>query len=994
MFENSNLILGVDLGVKSVGLALIDPANRQIPLTAVRIFPAGVDGDFESGRDESRNRHRREKRLARRQTDRRRRRLAKIHGILTRAGLLPAGDSHDTLKALDAELSVKYGPHPGPPYSLRARALDYPLAPYELGRSLYHMAQRRGFLPNRRAPVKDNEEEGKVTAGLNTLPSAISSSGKRTLGEYLASLDLHTSKVRRQYTSRQMYAEEFEAIWQAQTQHHPLLTQALKLQIHEAIFHQRPLKDQSGRVGTCSLLPTEKRAPIRDLSFQRFRILDRVNALRLSEPERPLTPGERSILVEALSKQSKLAYARARSLLNLPKSARFTIEAGGEKSMTGNVTAAQFEEALNLRWHEFSPERQALLVEDWARAETDEHFKSILLEWSEFDAGEIESLCKVRLPDGYASLSLKAIQRLLPHLEAGMTTGEARRLEFPEIFESKPPVDFLPPVLATLGDLRNPAVTRVLTEFRKAINAIVRKYGKPAEIHIELARDLKRGKKDREELTKHNRDNEKKRADAVAELKKLGLPAPSRDDIAKYLLWLECNRVCPYSGDPISFDGIFGQHSQFDIEHIIPESRSFDNSQANRTLCRRDYNVRKGNKTPWEAFGQTEEWEGMVARVKAFAGRRKFRLFTSTETDVAKILGDFTTSELNDTRYASRLAAQYAGLLYGGVNDASGTKRIFCSAGQVTAQLRRLWKLDGILNPAEWTKSRDDHRHHAVDAATVACVSSGIIQTLSNENQRAREAGQRRLRSLAEPWPHFRDQLAEAIWSRTAVSLRPERKLRGPLHKETHYAVRKNPAGKPEVHVRKPIEKAAAKPERIVDPVVRSQVVAALERNEKEFFMPSGVPIRFARVVENVTVERIATGRRVRNVITGDNHHMEIVALQSRGKTSYVGKVVSRLAAVGRKREGKPVVQRDHGPNSEFLFTLSEGDMVSWKATVWRVRGVAVQSNGRLILSPASDARQKKDIENLESPSVNVFCCSGGKKIHVTPIGETRDARD
>jgi CRISPR-associated endonuclease Csn1 len=998
MTEISSLILGVDLGVRSVGLALVNPATHQIPLTAVRVFPAGVDGDFESGRDESRNRNRREKRLARRQTERRRRRLKKIHGILVRVGLLPPGDVHDTLRELDACLAKTYGPHPGPPYILRARALDHRLERHELGRALYHLAQRRGFLSNRRAPSKKDEEEGAVKEGINSLAAAIAASGKRTLGEYFASLDPSASKVRRQYTSRRMYEEEFKAICTKQGEFHTELSNGLGDALHQAVFCQRPLKDQSHLIGSCSLLPWEKRAPVRTLLFQRFRILDRVNALRLADSDRPLTAEQRAIVVGHLSKVAKATYAHIRTkLLGLPKNSRFTIEAGGEKNLTGNSTSAQFEEALNLRWYQLSPEQQDQLVEDWGEAPTDDEFRAILHSRGDFTEEEIARLCEVRLSDDYASLSLTAIRRLVPHLETGMTTGEARKLEFPEIFKAKPPVAVLPPVLETFPDLRNPAVTRVLTEFRKSVNALIRKYGKPDEIHIELARDLKRGKKDREEWTKRTRENEKRRAEAREDLQKHGLTVPSRADIDKYLLWQECNRTCPYSGDMISFDGLFGHHPQFDIEHILPESRSFDNSLANRTLCRRDYNARKSNMIPWEAFGETEEWDGMVARVKNFASRKKFRLFTGTETDAEKILGEFTTSELNDTRHASRLAAQYAGLLYGGVNDANGRKRVFCSAGQVTAQLRRLWKLDSILNPGDWTKSREDHRHHAVDAATVACVNSALIRTLSIENARAVEAGQRRLASLANPWPEFRDHLAEAILTRTNVSLRPERKLRGALHEETLYGVRKSAKGQLEVHVRKPVEKAAKNPGRIVDPVVRAQVQKGLAEGKSEFLMPSGVPIRSVRVVESATVKPIASGRRARNVISGDNHHMEVVAVLKGGKPSYSGYVVSRLDAVTRKRNGQPVVKKDHGPDIELLFTLSEGDMVTWKDQLWRVRGVAAESKGRLLLSRATDARQKDEIIRsgaLERPSANVLYSTGGRKVQVSPLGEIREARD
>jgi hypothetical protein len=124
---------------------------------------------------------------------------------------------------------------------------------------------------------------------------------------------------------------------------------------------------------------------------------------------------------------------------------------------------------------------------------------------------------------------------------------------------------------------------------------------------------------------------------------------------------------------------------------------------------------------------------------------------------------------------------------------------------------------------------------------------------------------------------------------------------------------------------------------------------------------------------------------------------MAVIARSERGKTVYEGRVVSRLEAAERNRLGKPVVQRDFGPDTQFLFSLSEGDMVIWKEDLWRVRGVAVESNGRLELSRASDARRKDLIKasgDLGRPSANVFCASGGRKVNVSSLGGYVDAHD
>lgn len=1014
---SNRFVLGVDLGVKSVGLALIDPEDRRIIHTAVRVFPAGVEGDFESGHDESKNKKRREARLARRQTERRARRMNSALHLLQQHGLLPNGEAAESLKRLDQELAKKYPPHPGVPYTLRAKALDLPLEAHELGRALYHLAQRRGFLSNRRAPVKEDEQKGAVKTGIDGLWAEMTKANARTLGEYFAKVDPQAAgqRIRTRYTHRKMYESEFEAIWAAQTAHHPeKLTPEFRRRLHEAMFHQRPLKDQSHLVGACSLMPEEKRAPQYALDAQRWRLLDKVNNLRLEEPPRKLTPEEREKLLKVLTTAESLPYTKVRTLLDLPKPSRFSIEdqGRGEKKILGNLTYARFAEALNLRWDQMPRPEQEALVELWASADDDERLRAALEESGVYSAEDIESLLKVRLPGDYMGFSLAAMRRLLPHMEAGMTTGEARKAEFPESFQAVEPKDSLPPVLEALTELRNPAVTRTLTELRKAVNELIRRYGKPTEVRVELARDLKRNKKDRQSLTKQNRENEDRRDKARQELLAHGLTRPSRGDVEKYLLWQECGRTCPYSGASISFESLYVE-PRFDIEHIVPYSRSLDDSFQNKTLCARDYNARKGHRTPWEAFqGNAEEWEQMVDRVKKFGNRRKLKIFEMQETDTAALLEAFSTNQLNDTRYMSKLAGKYLGTLYGGVSDAEGRQRIFACAGGVTGLLRRLWNLNRILSETP-EKTRDDHRHHAVDAATVAMVTQGMVQKLADASHRSELSGQQRLKSFEDPWAGgFRGQLTQHI-KETAVSHRPERKLAGALHEETLYGRPHEANGKHWVHIRVPVHTLSGRDiENIVDPTVRDRVKRQLgeeavngDFKKLEHQPPTletrdgrSVPIKRVRIRQVANTQPIGRGPRLRHVVTGDNHHMAVFAVQKKGKTSYVADVVSRLEAVRRHsaKPPKPVVRKDRGPDAEFLFTLSEGDMVKWREELWRVRGVSVQSNGLLTLSRASEARLKADLDktDLPRPTINVFCASGGRKVKVSALGEVRESHD
>src|SRR5262249_19759820 len=208
--------------------------------------------------------------------------------LLQRFGLLPAGGRVEVLADMDRQLRTRYGETTVLPWFLRARALAHALEPYELGRALYHLAQRRGFSSNRIGGTreeKDEKERSEMKAAIRGLRAAIEAAGKRTLGEDMASLDSHVTPLRNKgnvffehHTDRKMYEHEFALMWEKQHLYHSaLLTDDRRERLHVAIFHQRPLKDQSHLIGLCELERTEKRAPVRALAAQRFRVLGFVN---------------------------------------------------------------------------------------------------------------------------------------------------------------------------------------------------------------------------------------------------------------------------------------------------------------------------------------------------------------------------------------------------------------------------------------------------------------------------------------------------------------------------------------------------------------------------------------------------------------------------------------------------------------------------------------------------------------------------------------------
>jgi CRISPR-associated endonuclease Csn1 len=1031
-------ILGLDIGVSSVGWALTefedgDPV-RIVDLGS-RVFEAGVEGDVESGKDESRTVARRDARLQRRQTERRARRHRKLALLLQRHGLLPEGDlaseagRHATLNALDKALFSKYAASEEQealnqlPYFLRARALDHPLVPHELGRALYHLGQRRGFLSNRKAP-KDKDEEGVVKKAIGELSAEMETAGSRTLGEHLCGFDPHSQRVRRRWTARQMYVDEFEAIWQAQSAHHPgLLTDELKKVVSKAIFHQRPLKSQKGLIGKCELEFGRKRAPMALLESQRFRMLQKVNDLLVIAPDyskRTLTPEERAIVLDQLDQHRQIKFTTLRKELKLKKGFTFNLEEGGEDRLKGNDTAAQLRKVFDGHWDALSAADRDRVVDDLRSIQKDEVLYRRGMEVWGLDEEAAKAFSRVTLDDGHCALSSQAIRKLLPLMETGVQFATARK----DVYGgqgSTGVADLLPRVEEAPIELRNPAVQRVLTELRKVVNAVLERHGKPDLIRIELARDLKKSRKQRTDTWRKNRKNQKSREAAATRIEKeAGIPKPKRDDVLRVLLAEESNWECPYTGKPISMGSLVGDASQFDIEHIIPYSRCLDDSYMNKTLCYHEENRSvKRNKTPHEAYAHDEErWEEIVERVKRFRGedgvkRGKLRRFMMTSLEDFE---SFTSRQLNDTRYASTLAAKYLGLLYGGVIDTHGVRRVQATQGQTTADLRNAWDLNRILGDGG-SKSRDDHRHHAVDAVAIALTSPKTIKSLSTANEKAGREGRRRWwKDVPSPWDGFQKDVQDAI-ANVVVSHRVSRKVNGPLHEQTLYSRQFiDEKGKPCVHVRKLVDALSVNEVKaIVDPHVRAAVEAKLSElggDPKKAFTkkenhPSlttrdgrSLPVHKVRIRKSLSTFTVGKGPRRRQVVPASNHHMEILEVtDKRGNVKWEDIIVDQYTALQRLRRREPIVQRDHGEGKRFVMSLAPGDLLELDGEQ-ETRELCVLrsiSKNDFMYARVNDARTKKDIMasgDWGRASLAKLRGRLAQKMVITSLGEVRRAND
>jgi CRISPR-associated endonuclease Csn1 len=370
------------------------------------------------------------------------------------------------------------------------------------------------------------------------------------------------------------------------------------------------------------------------------------------------------------------------------------------------------------------------------------------------------------------------------------------------------------------------------------------------------------------------------------------------------------------------------------------------------------------------------------------------------EAQVNDLLSKFSERAMNDTRYATKLAAQFVGRLYGGLSDESGKKRVYATNGSVTAYLRRLWSVSRLAGLSEsGEKVRADHRQHAVDAIIVALTDDAIIKRLADAEDHTPQG--RRFASVESPWSGFAGEVRSAI-ERLLVSHRPEKKLSGALHEETHYARLRSRDGQPFTATRKAVV-SLSKPEldRIVDPIVRNQVKLAVAMaggdpkrlNESNMpKMPSGVPIRHVRVAVRETPRVVGSAERLRHVSGGEIQHFEVFSVLDRvGNTTRWGyDPINKEKAVERARQKQPVICRDHGPNTRFGFTVAKTDVLEIERdgahALMLVRGL--ESDGRVRLSHIEDARKLK-LPDLFRCTVNQLMGTyKARKVEVTVLGD------
>jgi len=848
--------LGVDLGSTSLGWCMLKLDDNNDPTgiinMGVRIFPDGR----EMKSHEPLAVKRRGYRGQRRNLDRYLERIRALISYLLENGFLPEDERHR-----NEVFKIN-------PYHLRTKALDEQLSPAEFARALIHLAKRRGFRSNRKI---QSDKTTKITEGIENLRKQLDETGARTLGEYMWELynknpDHPNQKTLKKrgveayphkmghhidqpikfryektyanpiFPTRQMVEHEFNAVWHAQADFSDIYTEEHRQKIHEIIFFQRPLKP--AQQGRCEFEPDELRAPKAHPLFQEFRILQNLNNMKevdlFQGTSSCLSPEHHDKLYALLHAKKEVEFKAMRKALwgKEADDHGFNLETEKTKKLPGDQTSAVFNKKDNADlkpvWDAWTDELKSSLIEilisDMDDVQKVEEMATLGLE-----EDIIDRMLDLNFPDGYASVSLKAIKKILPFLRQKLVLSEACReagydhsLEYSGEIYDQGDLPYYGEVLKqevtkltrnsgdeeadVHGKINNPTVHVALNQLWKLVNSLSLKYGAPAQVVLELGKEARMSAEKRKNLIKAMNDNEKLNDEIRAFLTEHHQPI-NHNNMLRVKLWRELgkneiDRRCVYTGDQISVSDLFSH--KIEIDHILPKSRTYDDTTANKVLCAARANRAKGEKTPWEAWHDSPgeyKWEDILARSSRLARDSQKWRFRSDAMERFEDEGELLKRMLNDTRYMSRVAMKYMWYVCGNSN-------VWTVTGKHTGLLRKKWGLNAVFEGQVREKDRTDHRHHAIDAFVIALTSRSMVKKMADNIKQAKG---RLIEGIDLPYPQFDHQEFQNRIHNIAVSYKPDQinadklakrnQTGGALVKETAYGYAGPDPDSPKYHL-------------------------------------------------------------------------------------------------------------------------------------------------------------------------------------------------
>lgn len=602
----------------------------------------------------------------------------------------------------------------------------------------------------------------------------------------------------------------------------------------------KPILNSSGELVMSGPKVAPKSSPI----FQACKIWEEINNLSIRNKENDelhISPEQKKDIFEYLDNNEKINATALYKILGIGKGDGWSVDKALSKGFTGNTTKVAIAKALGkdhntkksdllrfdlrLKENGVNKDTGEIIYEIDPTCENEPLYRLWHVIYSindkdalrhaltnQFGINDGESLRELTKIDfvkqGYGSRSAKFMRKLLPALMDGARYSEACDMiginhsgsltksenEARELLHKIPQLQ--------KNELRQPVVEKILNQMINVVNAVIDQFGSIDEIRVEMARELKLSKEGRAATAKNIRDREKMNNEMAEKIKELGI-TPSKNKILKYRLWQESGQKCFYCGQPVGA-AEFLSGLDVEIEHIVPKALLFDDSFSNKVCACRKCNAKKSNTTAYDYMKSKgeNEFNDYLRRVDAAFNEHKISFTKRSRllTPADKLPKDFISRQLVQTQYISRKAMEILKQV---------CHNVYGSSGEVTSYLRRIWGYDEILHSLDlpryreggmtaevsydhrgqthteerikdWSK-RLDHRHHAIDALTIACTRQSIIQRLNNLSAMTAVAGE----SMSlDKWtlaqPHFSVQEVSDNVSRILVSFKAGKKVTTP----------------------------------------------------------------------------------------------------------------------------------------------------------------------------------------------------------------------
>lgn len=823
--------LGLDIGSESVGWAVIELDENDQPIGLVDM---GVRA-FDAVRQEQQKATTpaQERRLARSQRRRlrnKKKRKKKLIETSIRYGLVKDKE--------EAESFLMTLPGDKSPWDLRVEGLDRKLDRREWFRILYHLVNHRGFKSIKRGEDSErsnSDDVRKMKAAANKLSSEWRSKGYRTVAEFLCKdhdwISKNGFRKRNKDGSYELTVLRDDLIEEAKL----LFKQQRKFSNEFAtsdfekeyidILDEKPRllegEELKAKVGYCTFETEERRAPKATFTAQKFRALQIINNLRFINPEtgeikESLTPDEIKKVFALSLKRKEVKPEQILKELDLQG---WLIE-GYDRNNEKIIVLEDFHKLKKALEREFPDTWERLLAD----TEFYDEIASVLTYYLTPESARRE-LKKLQLEDdvvdallnvsfkGHASLSLKALKKIIPYLEQGYKYSQACELAGYDhrALPGKNRKNHIPPFESEEFDkqlkteylgITNPNVKRALAQARKVVNAIVRLYGVPSRIGIELAREMTLSRSEKIEQARLNNERRQERENIIRKLKEEHhIDNPNKKLIDKYLLYELQGGKCAYSLKEIDLNRMLHDPSYVEIDHIIPRSLSFNDSFSNKVLVLASENRNKGDRLAAEYIKNTygeEHFNKCLALIRdsiknapnhrageLWSKEKLFRKEELSEEELVRFRERYLTNTRHAARYFKKVLCAYL--------DIEDSKVITVN-GRMTRDLRHL------LGVEELKKDRLSDKHHAVDAAVCALCDYATVFKLSNfyknkdgfyeidDGTLINQIGQRlKLENIA--WPDFRKDIIKRF-DTLIVSRAPNRKVTGRGHQDTIYSLK------------------------------------------------------------------------------------------------------------------------------------------------------------------------------------------------------------